>query len=246
MSSKGDSPSAPPFDTSDDQLADGTIVPVAEEPKYRPRKGEVISPFLAYHPSMSSSSKNTECRSFEDEDKDTAMARFSPEQDGDKESNDDVAIFWPQINITDVNAIENVISDQKLEVARRWYFEPVGAKIYKVGPYRDRPNHSRPNTFCFYEDYLKAGVRYRFHPFIVKVLNALGIYPAQITSNGWQFLITFIGVCHTLQIRLSLTMFRHLHQIKNTSGVGIFFGQVRHVPSTTRQQQGVEILVLLG
>ncbi|KAJ7962009.1 Bromodomain adjacent to zinc finger domain 1A [Quillaja saponaria] len=99
----------------------------------------------------------------------------------------------------------------------------MGAKIYKVGPYRDRPHHSCPNTFCFYEDYLKVMVRYPFHPFIVKELNALGIYHAQITPNGWRFLITFIGVCHTLYIRLSLTVFRNLHQIKNKSGGGYIF-----------------------
>ncbi|KAJ7969125.1 Transposase (putative), gypsy type [Quillaja saponaria] len=223
MSSEGDSLSAPPFNMSDGHPEDGTIVPMGDEPKYRPGKGNVIPPSLAYHPSTSSSSKNTEYGSFEDENEDTAMARFSPEQDGDEESDDDVAIFWPQTNITAVNAIENVISDQKLEIARRRYFEPMGAKIYKVGPYGDCPNHSRSNTLYFYEEYLKARVRYPFYLFIVKVLNALGICPAQITPNGWRFLITFIGICHTLQIRPSLTVFRHLHQIKNTSGGGYIF-----------------------
>ncbi|KAJ7978407.1 hypothetical protein O6P43_001940 [Quillaja saponaria] len=93
MSSEGDSPSAPPFDTSNGHLTDGTIVSVGEEPKYLPRKGKVLPPSLAYHPSTSSSSKNTEYGSFEDE-----------------EFDDDVAIFWPQTNITAVNAIEKVIN----------------------------------------------------------------------------------------------------------------------------------------
>ncbi|KAJ7946911.1 hypothetical protein O6P43_031778 [Quillaja saponaria] len=173
MSSEGDSPSAPPFDTSDGHPADGTIVPVGEEPKYRLENGKILLPSLAYHLSTSSSSKNIESGSFEDEDEATALVCFSLEQDEDEEFDNDVAIFWPQTNITAVNVIENVISDQKLEVTRRRYFELVGAKIYKVGPYGDRPHHSRPNTFCFYEEYLKAGVRYHFHPFIVKVLNAI-------------------------------------------------------------------------
>ncbi|KAJ7972294.1 hypothetical protein O6P43_010204 [Quillaja saponaria] len=147
MSSEGDSSSAPPFDTSDGYRTDGTIVPMGEEPKYRPRKGKVLPPSIAYHSSTSSSSKNTEYGSFEDEDEDTAMARFLPEQDGDEEYDDDVAIFWPQTNITTVNTIENIISDQKLEIARKRYFEPVRAKIYKVDPYRDRLNHSRQEHF---------------------------------------------------------------------------------------------------
>ncbi|KAJ7971936.1 Bromodomain adjacent to zinc finger domain 1A [Quillaja saponaria] len=204
MSSEGDSPSAPPFKTSDVRLADGTIMPIGEEPKYRLGKGKVLPPSLAYHPTTSSSSENTEYESFEGEDEATAMARFSPKWEEDEESDDDVAIFWPQTNISAVNTIENVMSDQKFEVVRRRYFEPVGAKIYKVSPYGDRPHQSLPNTLCFYEEYLKAGVRYPFHPFIVKVLNALGICIAQIALNGWGFLITFIGVCHTLQIHMGL------------------------------------------
>ncbi|KAJ7970616.1 hypothetical protein O6P43_008773 [Quillaja saponaria] len=169
MSSEDGTASAPPFNTSGDHPADGTIIPVSEEPRYCPGKGKVLPPSLAYHPPTSSNSENTELGSFEDEDEATALARFSPEQDDDEESDDDPATFWPQTNVTAVGAIENVISDQRLELVRRRYFEPVGAKIYKVGPYGNRPHHSCPNTFCFYEDYLKAGVRYPFHPFIVKI-----------------------------------------------------------------------------
>ncbi|KAJ7963679.1 hypothetical protein O6P43_013604 [Quillaja saponaria] len=90
MSNEGDTPSALPFDTSDGHPADGTIMPVGEEPKYRPGKGNVLPPSLAYHPSMSSSSENTESGSFKDEDEATALACFSPEQDEDEESDDDI------------------------------------------------------------------------------------------------------------------------------------------------------------
>ncbi|KAJ7942877.1 hypothetical protein O6P43_032493 [Quillaja saponaria] len=93
MSSEDETASAPPFTTSGDHPTDGTIMPVGEEPRYRPRKGKVLLPSLAYHPSTSSNSKNTEPGSFEDEDEATALARFSPEQDNDEGSDDDPATF---------------------------------------------------------------------------------------------------------------------------------------------------------
>ncbi|KAJ7959471.1 hypothetical protein O6P43_020042 [Quillaja saponaria] len=181
MSSERGSPSAPPFELSDDHLANGTIVSVGEEPTYRPGKGKVLPPSLAYHPSKSSSSDNTESRSFKVEDEATSLSCFSPKGDKNEESDDDMAIFWPQTNIVVVNAIENIISDHKLEIASRRYFEPVGAKVYKVGPYENRPHHSCPNTFCF------------------KVLNALEICPTQVVPNKWRFLITFINMGLTLE-----------------------------------------------
>ncbi|KAJ7969185.1 hypothetical protein O6P43_013184 [Quillaja saponaria] len=114
MSSEDGTTSAPPFNTSGDHLTDGTIMPVGEEPRYRPGKGKVLLPSLAYHPSTSSNSENTESGSFEDEDEATALARFSPEQDDDEESDDDSTTFWPQTNVTAVGAIENVISEPKV------------------------------------------------------------------------------------------------------------------------------------
>ncbi|KAJ7963892.1 hypothetical protein O6P43_013779 [Quillaja saponaria] len=88
MSSEGGSPSAPPFEMSDDHPTDDTIVPVGKEPTYQSGKGKVLPPSLAYHPSTSSGSDNTKSRSFEVEDEAIALSCFLPERDEDEESND--------------------------------------------------------------------------------------------------------------------------------------------------------------
>ncbi|KAJ7950503.1 hypothetical protein O6P43_026691 [Quillaja saponaria] len=104
MFGEGGSPLALPFELSDDHPVDGTIVPLGKEPKHRPGKGKVLSPFLAYHPSTSSGSDNTESESFEVEDEATALSRFSPERNMDEESDNDVVIFWPQTKIVTVSS----------------------------------------------------------------------------------------------------------------------------------------------
>ncbi|KAJ7982492.1 hypothetical protein O6P43_001612 [Quillaja saponaria] len=147
MSSEGDSPSAPPFDTLDGHPADGTIVPMGEEPKYRSGKGKVLPLSLAYHPSTSLGSDNTESGSFEVEDEATALARFSLERDEDEVSDDNMVIFWPQTNITAMNTIENVISDQKL-----------GPKFTRKSPRMNRVQYKKYSKILVYNKFQQGGL----------------------------------------------------------------------------------------
>ncbi|KAJ7943461.1 hypothetical protein O6P43_033004 [Quillaja saponaria] len=156
-------------------LPDETIVKGGVEPSYRPGKGKQLGQLVLCTCELSSS-EDTEIDSEDtSEDEVTALACFSPEREEDLE--DDVDTFYPQTNTNLISRIESTLSNARLATLRKLYFEPVGAKVSKASAYDDRLHHSRPITFCFYEEYICAKVHYPFHPFVVKVLNALGICP---------------------------------------------------------------------
>ncbi|KAK3007236.1 hypothetical protein RJ639_015857 [Escallonia herrerae] len=75
-----------------------------------------------------------------------------------------------------------------------------------------------------YLDMFINGFRVPLHPFFVKVLNAYGLAPGQLSPHAWRFMRFFIYQCHRLGLKPKVRVFRWFFTICTiTKQVGWYF-----------------------
>ena len=65
-----------------------------------------------------------------------------------------------------------------------------------------------------YEDSLKAGLRFPFHPFVIKLMTQYNMCPAQIAPNSWRIIIGFLSLCLLHKRNPIVDLFRACYSLK--------------------------------
>ena len=58
----------------------------------------------------------------------------------------------------------------------------------------DRACHFFPSEVCFYEAAFTCGLRFPVHPFLMELLDHLGIAPGQLMPNSWRIVVNCMEI----------------------------------------------------
>ncbi|CAM0913028.1 unnamed protein product [Alopecurus aequalis] len=70
-----------------------------------------------------------------------------------------------------------------------------------------------PGAICVCARALEAGMRVPLQGFFCQALAHFGIAPAQLTPNGWRFVVGFLGLCRSAGVPPSLAVFQHFFDL---------------------------------
>ena len=59
---------------------------------------------------------------------------------------------------------------------------------------KDQACHFFPKEVCFYEAAFQCGLRFPFHPFLMKLLDCFGIAPGKLMPNSWRIVVSCMGI----------------------------------------------------
>ncbi|KAK2999129.1 hypothetical protein RJ639_022923 [Escallonia herrerae] len=103
-------------------------------------------------------------------------------------------------NPFDVHTLRSKLSSYDLKLLRE------RCKILPIVKLRlpdedESANMTTIDKIGVYCDMFINGIRVPFHPFFVKVLNAYGLVPDQLSPHAWRFMSFFIYQCHRLGLK---------------------------------------------
>ncbi|GAB2299594.1 hypothetical protein Dimus_033656, partial [Dionaea muscipula] len=97
------------------------------------------------------------------------------------------------------------------------YFQPLDTEM--------ADNPATVESIAIYYDHLLHGFRFPLYPFIVDILNAYNLIPAQLHANSSALIIGFVVQCLEHHINLSLAFFHeicYLKEVKKDTGYWMF------------------------
>ncbi|KAK2997609.1 hypothetical protein RJ639_026557 [Escallonia herrerae] len=123
----------------------------------------------------------------------------------------------------DAHTLRSRLSSYDLKILRDKCEIPPSVKLRLPGD-GEAANMSTLNEIGVYYDTFVNGFRVPIHPFFIRVLNAYGLAPGQISLHAWHFISFFIFQCHRLDLQPRLRVFRWFFTICSiTRQVGWYF-----------------------
>ena len=112
---------------------------------------------------------------------------------------------------------QSVLTAKDIGKIHGYCFIPVEFDLEVLGP-ADRVHYPPVGWLGIYEDSLKAGLRFPFHPFMVRLMTEYSMCSAQIASNSWRVIIGFLSLCLLHRRNPIVNLFRACYSLKSHSG----------------------------
>lgn len=138
------------------------------------------------------------------------------------------------------NELASEITNEDLGRIRRKYGVPPEIVLTLPRP-EHRVSQRLEDGVFFYEDSLKAGLRFPLHPLVKEIMRFYNICPTMVAPNSWRSIIGFISMCHQVQVTATLPLFRACyHLIAAKSSEWSFIGPRRLFRAITDKPSSIK------
>ena len=112
---------------------------------------------------------------------------------------------------------QSILTTEDIGRIRSYYFIPIEFDLEVPGP-ADRVHCPSVGWLGIYEDSLKAGLRFSFHPFVIRLLTEYNMCPAQVAPNSWHVIIGFLSLCLLHRRNPTVNLFGACYSLKSYPG----------------------------